>query len=126
MFSFTLYRLPFTSVGLMLRSPKSWFASVYIHREGLFMNWLCTVGVIPFTLSCMGCMSDIFTVYFNILNADVFLHVSSQSDGLIVVLQLSYGTYCPPKSTFIDGNPCVFTCVLLFCLGCLIHSARMF
>ena len=108
MFSLTSYRFPFTSVGLMLFSPNSRFGSVYIHSEGLFMNWLCTAGVTPFTLSCMGCISDIFTACLSILNADAFLQPSSQSDGLIDVLQLSYGMYCAPKSTFIDGSPCVF------------------
>ena len=68
MFSFTLYRFPFTSVGLMLFRPKGLFGSVYSHSDGLFMNWLCTVGVIPFMLSCIGCMSDIFTACFSILN----------------------------------------------------------
>ena len=72
------------------------------------MNWLCTVGVMPLTLSCMGCISDILTECFSILNADAFLYPSSQSDGLIDILQLSYGMHCPPKSTLIDGNPCVF------------------
>ena len=74
---FTLYRLPFTSVGLMLGSLKSLFASVYIHREGFV--WLVLFHLrSPVWVVCL-----IFLLCFNILNADAFLHASSQSDGLI-------------------------------------------
>ena len=50
------------------------------------MNWLCTVGITPFTLSCMGCMSVMCTACFSILKADACLHASNQSPGLNVVL----------------------------------------